>query len=140
MKIVTVSLRHQRISPQKVRLVLDVIRGANPNEAISYLNSANKKAARILSGLVKSGISACKSKDYKEEELYISEAVCQEGKKLKRTMVSARGRSRGYLKRMSHVKLSFSKNEKVLSDKKEDKKTTQSRTNMKQEKSNGTKS
>jgi len=128
MKIVTVSLRHQRISPKKVRLVLDMIRGSKAEGAVSYLNSENKKAARVLSSLVKSGISACKSKDYKESEIYISEALCQEGKKLKRTMVGARGRSRGYLKRMSHIKLSFSKN------------NLPARAGAKQEKTDGTKS
>jgi large subunit ribosomal protein L22 len=116
-KIVTVTLRHQRVSPKKMRLVLGLVRGRSATEASEALSAVEKKSAGLLRNLLKSGVSACRAKDYKEEELVVSEAVCQEGKKFKRTAVDARGRSRGFMKRMSHVKLTLSKKESDGADK-----------------------
>ena len=113
MKITTVALRDQRVSPKKARLVIDVVRNRPVVEALTILTNLNKKSARIVRSLVLSGVDACKARDYKAEEIFISEAICQEGKRLKRFMVSARGRSREYKKRMSHLKVTLSKIEKT---------------------------
>jgi len=121
MKIVTVSLRHQRVSPKKMRPVLNVVRGKSVNLALDKLETIERKSARILKGLIRCGVTACKTKDYQQDELVICEAICQEGKKLKRTAVDARGRSRGFVKRASHIKLSFSKKQVPLAEKVENK-------------------
>lgn len=115
MKITTVTLRDQRVSPKKARLVIDAVRNCPVAEALTILTNLNKKSARIVKSLVLSGVDVCRAKDYKIEEVFISEAICQEGKRLKRFMVSARGRSREYKKRMSHLKVTISKIEKTES-------------------------
>lgn len=104
---ITVSARNQRISPKKARLVIDQIRSKKVTQAMDYLTFADKKAAKLVRDLLKSAISAAKDKDLKAEELEVSEAVCLEGKKLKRSHPNARGRVNVYQKRMSHFRISL---------------------------------
>lgn len=108
--ITTVALREQRISPKKARLVLNSVRGALALDAMVSLGLQDKKGSVLVKQLLKNAIDAAQAKDFKAEELYVSEAVCQEGRKLKRNQVKARGRSTAFQKRMSHLKISLAKN------------------------------
>ena len=125
MKIVTVALREQRISPKKARLCIDLVRGKNGQLALEVLTNTNKKSARLVLKLLKSALDACRAKDYKPTDVFISEAVCQEGRRLNRFLTSARGRSRSIKHRMAHLKISLSKVEeqKGKEEKSEGKKT-----------------
>lgn len=102
-------------------MVINLVRGKGAEDALSLLRFTNKKSAKLVEKLLKSGLDACKQKDYKAQDLYLCEAVCQEGRRLKRFMVSARGRSRGFTKRHSHIKISLCKvsDPKELEEKKE---------------------
>jgi len=109
-KIITsVSLRNQRVSPKKARLVMSLVRGKTVVNAADILSNTNKKSANLALALLKSAVSSAKNKDFKEEELVISESIAQEGKRMKRFFIRARGRSAKYEKRMSHLKISLSR-------------------------------
>lgn len=142
MKIVTVTLRNQKVSPRKGQLLMTLIRGMKAQKALDQLSFNCKKSAKLANSLLKSAISAAKEKDYKAEDLFISESVCQEGPKMKRFFIRARGRSTSYFKRSSHLKISLSKIE--ISDSKKDKKIEAKKEKApqisKKESSNGTKS
>jgi len=117
--ITTVNLREQNVSPKKARLVMNMIRMRPATRALEILQTTNKKSADLALSLLKSGIDAAKKKDFKEEELVVCESLVNEGRKMKRMFIRARGRSTGYVKKMSHFKISLGK----ISDfKKEDKK------------------
>ena len=115
--IVTVTLREQAISPKKARLVIDMVRGMSLSKAIAQTSFINKKAAKLVNALLKSALDAAKHKDFKQEELFISESLCQEGRRLKRFQVKARGRSSQFKKRYAHLKISLGKIEEVKDDK-----------------------
>jgi large subunit ribosomal protein L22 len=108
MKIVTVNARNQKIGPRKARPIMNLIKGKSVEESISILNYLDKKGSSLVLHLVKSAVDAAKKKDFNQENLYISESICQEGRKLKRHYIKARGRSTVYMKRSSHLKISLS--------------------------------
>ena len=76
---------------------------------MSALRHLEKKGARDVTKLLKNAVDGAKNKDFNQEDLFISESICQEGRKLKRFTVLARGRSTQFKKRMSHLKISLSK-------------------------------
>ena len=121
--LVTVQLRSQRVSPKKARLVMDLIRGERVVEAQKMLPNLNNKSAKIADNLLKSALSAAMEKDLSADQLVISESLVNEGKRLKRFFVKARGRATNYRKRMSHLKISLAKIDKGDISKK-DRKTT----------------
>jgi len=134
--IITVSARNQRISPKKVRLVIDLVREMPAVEAEIQLKHLNKKAAKELADLLHSAIDAAKNKGFKDEDLYICETVCGEGRKLKRHHPNARGRVNSFQKRMSHIRISLAEIDK---NKKEEKQKKVSKKKVSGEK-NGTES
>ena len=107
--ITTVTLRKQSVSPKKARLVMDLIRMKNAQNALDILENTNKKTSKLALSLLKSAIDAAKNKDFKAEDLIICESVVQEGRRMKRFFIRARGRSAKYEKRSSHLKLSLGK-------------------------------
>lgn len=143
MKIVTVNLRNQKVSPRKGQLVVGLVRNMPAEKALDQLTFTNKKAATFVKALLKSALSAAKEKDYSATDLYISEAICQEGPRYKRFYIRARGRSTSFHKRLSHFKISLSKidakADAKVSDEKEKATKTEVKENKKKEK-NGTKS
>lgn len=97
-------LRYYRISPDKVRLVLPLIRGKNVEEAFSVLHLARKKSAPVLANLLKSAVANASEKGYSEpEELYIKEIYADEGPVLKRFKARAMGRAFQRKRRTSHI-------------------------------------
>lgn len=91
---------------------MNLVRGMDVVRAQNELLSLKKAASPLVLHLVKSAIASAKAKDYREEELFISESLAQEGRRAKRHFVRARGRSTQYVKRMSHLKISLAKIEK----------------------------
>lgn len=143
MKIVTVTLRNQNVSPRKAQLVMSLIRGMEVEKAMGQLVFSSKKSAKFAHALLKSAVSAAKEKDYEASDLVISEAISQEGPRMKRFFIRARGRSTSYHKRSSHLKISLAKKgedkpAKELSKTKDSAKSEQKIN--KKESSNGTKS
>lgn len=95
-----------RISPKKLRVVAEVIRGQSANEALSFLKFAPKKWADLLYKLLFSAVKNAENNDnQKVSDLYISELVVNKGIVYKRWNPVSRGRMHPILKRTSNVKL-----------------------------------
>jgi large subunit ribosomal protein L22 len=100
------TLRHVRISPQKVRLVLGLIRGKEVDRALDILRFAPKKGAEIVSKLLKSAVSNAREKGSVDvDELLVSACWADPGRTMKRYMPRARGMATPILKRSSHITL-----------------------------------
>ena len=136
-KVTTVTLREQSISPKKARLVMNLIKGKNALNALDILANTDKKSARLVHSLLKSAIDSAKNKDFKAEDLMIVESIAQEGKRMKRFFIRARGRSAKYQKRMSHLKISLAKNDMVVKSRKGKKETAEKVEAKVKEKNNG---
>ena len=81
-----------RISPIKARLVVDLIRGKNADEALIILNNYNNKAARLIKKVLDSAIAnAVNNNKMDEKTLYVSEARVDMGPVMKRMMFDSRG-------------------------------------------------
>ncbi|MBP1327245.1 large subunit ribosomal protein L22 [Leucobacter exalbidus] len=105
----TASLRHIRITPQKARRVVDLVRGKNAQEALAILKFAPQAAAEPVFKLVASAIANARVKAEKEnlrlneDELVIARAFVDEGATLKRFRPRAQGRAFRINKRTSHI-------------------------------------
>lgn len=97
-------LRNARVSAQKARLVIDMIRGKDVGVAIKTLSFANKKSAPMVSKLVRSAIANAEQAGAGDpDKLYVAKAYVNEGQTMKRFMPRAMGRATKILKRSSHI-------------------------------------
>ena len=100
----TATLRYARLSPQKMRLVADQIRGLPVDRALNLLAFSNKKAAAILKKVLESAIANAEHNDGADiDELKVSAVNVDPGPTQKRLRPRARGRADRIFKRMSHV-------------------------------------
>lgn len=96
--------KHIRISPYKVRAVLDVIRGKGYNEAVAMLKSINKSSSLpVLKVLNSAAANAENNLGMNKDELDVAECFADQGTTIKRYMPRARGRIGAILKRTSHI-------------------------------------
>ncbi|MDI9519261.1 MAG: 50S ribosomal protein L22, partial [Bacillota bacterium] len=92
-----------RIAPRKVRLVLDLVRGKDVEEALNILKFTPNHAAVQVSKVVKSAMAnATNNHDLDENKLYIKSCYANEGLTLKRYRARAKGSASQILKRTSH--------------------------------------
>lgn len=111
-------LKQIRISPRKVKIVLDLIRGKTIKQALAVLKYVPKAACSILEKLLNSAISnAVNNLNMNREALYVSECFVTPGSMLKRIRAASKGRSCRILKRMSHITIKVK--EQTEKDKKE---------------------
>ena len=97
-------LRYARISPYKVREVLDIIRNKPVDEARNILRFSERDAAIAVGKLLDSAVANAQNNDGLDpEELYVATAYCDEGTTMKRWRPRARGRATRIRKRTSHV-------------------------------------
>lgn len=109
----TATLRFSRISPQKVRLVADQIRGLPVDRALQVLTFSDKKAAAILKKVLESVLANAEHNDGADiDALKITSIAVDQGPRLKRLQTRARGRANRILKRMSHVTVAVTESEK----------------------------
>lgn len=95
-----------RISPRKVRLIVDAVRGLAVEEAINQLHHMNKRAALTIKKLIDSAIAnAVNTYELKQSNLFVKIIEVSEGPTLKRWMPRARGRATPIRKRTSHISL-----------------------------------
>lgn len=100
------SLRHLRMSPRKVRLVVDMIRGQPVEDALNTLLFTKKSAARPVAKLLRSAVANADVKgDYNIDRLVVKTAVVNEGPTWRRWLPRAHGRATRIRKRTSHVTL-----------------------------------
>jgi large subunit ribosomal protein L22 len=96
--------RNTRMSPQKVRLVLDVVRGKPVQEALAILKFLPQRAARPVAAAVRSAIANAENNfNMDPDDLVITRCAADEGRTLKRWRPRARGRVNQILKRSSHI-------------------------------------
>ena len=99
-------LKYVRISPRKVKIVLDLIRGKNVNEAMAIIKNTNKSACEYLEKLLKSAIANAENNfGMDSTKLYVSQCFVCPGPTLKRIRPRAQGRAFQILKRTSHITL-----------------------------------
>ena len=99
-------LKYARISPRKVQIVLDLIRGKDVGTAMSILKNTPKSASEYLIKLLKSAVANAEHNfNMDTSKLYVSECFVCPGPTLKRIMPRAKGSADRILKRTSHVTL-----------------------------------
>lgn len=97
-------LKNVRIAPRKVRLVADLVRGKQVQEALDILKLTTKRSAPVVSSLLTSAIANATSRSTVDvDRLVISELMVDGGAMLKRFMPRAQGRATPILKRTSHI-------------------------------------
>jgi large subunit ribosomal protein L22 len=101
----TMSLGHfVRISPQKVRLVCDQIRGKPVDEALAALEFTPRKGAKLVARVLRSGIAnAENNQNLDVDTLFVKRIEVGPGPTLKRFLPRAQGRATPLLKRTSHI-------------------------------------
>ncbi len=93
-----------RSSAYKVRLVVDLIRGKQVNQAEAILKNTNRKGARLDSKVLKSSVAnAVNNFNLDKEKLYVSEAFVNDGPVMKRHRMGSRGHVDAHDKRTCHV-------------------------------------
>ena len=103
---VAAKLRGARISAQKVRLVVDQIRGKKVEEALDVLTFSTKKASGIVKKILESAIANAEHNEGADvDELKVSVVFVDEGLTMKRISPRAKGRADRILKRTCHITL-----------------------------------
>ncbi len=96
--------RYLRISPQKARLVIDLIRGRGVEEALGVLEFTPKKGAKLVAKTLRSVVAnAENNKNLDVDALYVKRVEVGAGPTLKRFLPRAHGRATGLHKRTSHI-------------------------------------
>ena len=96
--------RYVRISPYKVRIVLDIIRGKGYKEAVAILENTPKSASEpIKKVLMSAAANAENNQGLSKDNLYVAACFADQGPTLKRVMPRAQGRAFRILKRTSHI-------------------------------------
>jgi large subunit ribosomal protein L22 len=106
--------RFIRMSPQKARLVVDLIRGKNVNEALMTLKFTNKpKSTREIEKVVKSAVANASQKDENldVDNLFVETCFINEGPRLKRIRPAPMGRAYRYQRRTSHITIELGERE-----------------------------
>ena len=98
------TLRYSRISARKVKIVADLIRGKNVDEALAIVKFTPKASSEIIEKLLKSAIANAENNhNMKHENLYIAEIYANQGPTLKRIRPAAKGSAVRIRKRTSHI-------------------------------------
>ena len=97
--------KYIRCSPQKARLVVDLIRGLPAGKALNLLRFTKKRAAHEVEKVLRSAIhnAESKSEDVDVDALYVSRAYVNEGPRMKRIRAAPMGRAYRYQRRMAHM-------------------------------------
>ena len=119
----TAKARFTRVSPQKARLVLDLIKGRRVEDALTTLTFTKKRIAPAIFQLLRSAVenanylSQEKGMDVDLDRLYVKHAIANEGPRMKRIRPAPMGRAFRYQRRISHMEIVLA--EKGVQDKQE---------------------
>lgn len=109
--------RSVRQSPRKMRLVVDLIRGRDVNEAYAILNFSKKHAAKQVAKTLRSAVANAEQKALRDNEpfdvdaLAVTKVIVNAGQTLKRFQAAAQGRGVPVRKRTSHVEITVASKE-----------------------------
>jgi large subunit ribosomal protein L22 len=101
----------QRVSPQKARLVLDLIKGKRVEEALTTLQFTKKRIAPVIFQLVRSAVenanylSGEKGLDVDVDRLFVKSAIANDGPRMKRIRPAPMGRAYRYQRRIAHLEV-----------------------------------
>ena len=105
--------RFVRVSPQKARLVLDLIKGQRVEDALNTLAFTKKRIAGKIEKLVRSAVenanylSTEKNVDVDLDNLYVKHAVANDGPRMKRIRPAPMGRAYRYVRRIAHIEIAL---------------------------------
>ena len=111
------SARYQHVSPQKARLVLDLIRGRGVQDALETAAYTKKRIATVIYKLLTSAVDNAKFMageegfDLDVDNLYVKQAVANDGPRMKRIRPAPMGRAYRYQRRLTHIVLSVAERE-----------------------------
>jgi large subunit ribosomal protein L22 len=107
---VRATAKYIRGSPQKIRLVVDLIRGKNVSEALTILRFTKKRASKNVEKVLKSAIANAeqKAEGTDVDSLVVSQAYVNEGPRMKRMRPAPMGRAYRIQRRMSHISIHVS--------------------------------
>ena len=98
------TLKFARISARKVKIVADLVRGKDVDEALATMKFTPKASSEVLEKLLKSAIANAENNhDMKHENLYVAEIFANQGPTLKRIRPAAKGSAVRIRKRTSHI-------------------------------------
>jgi large subunit ribosomal protein L22 len=103
--------RFMRVSPQKARLVLDLIKGRRVEDALNTLVFTKKRVAATVEKLLRSALenanylSSEKGIDVDVDKLYVKRAVANDGPRMKRIRPAPMGRAYHYVRRIAHIEI-----------------------------------
>ncbi len=112
--------RFQRTSPQKAKLVLDLIKGLRVEQAINTIHFSTKRMAPIVEKVLQSAIANAayvsdeQGLDVDVDNLYVHSAIANEGPRMKRIRPAPMGRAFRYQRRMCHIIVSVAEKGKAL--------------------------
>ena len=114
----TATLKYLKASPQKVRLVADLVRGRKVEEALAILRFTRKGCAKDLEKLLRSAVANAENKENAPDvdELVVSKIYVNEGPREKRIQPAPMGRAYGIQKRKSHVTVHVSDEVKAVNE------------------------
>src|SRR5262252_6619647 len=107
----TAKARFTRVSPQKARLVLDLIKGRRVEEALTTLSFTKKRIAPDIFQLLRSALENAnyliqeKGLDVDVDRLYVKSAIANDGPRMKRIRPAPMGRAFRYQRRISHMEI-----------------------------------
>ena len=106
------TLNYARISPRKVKVVADLIRGKDVNEAISIVKFTPKASSEIIEKLLKSAMANAENNhNMDSKNLYVAEIFANQGPTLKRIRPAAKGSASRIRKRTSHITIKLREKE-----------------------------
>src|ERR1043166_1067110 len=105
--------RYIRISPQKARLVVDLIRGQKAGAALTTLRTTNKRIAPAVEKVLQSAIANAQhvSEEVDVDRLFVSEAYVNDGPRMKRVRPAPMGRAYRYQRRQAHIVIKVAEKE-----------------------------
>jgi large subunit ribosomal protein L22 len=95
--------RYARIAPRKARLILDLIRGRDVEDALALLKFSKKRAAVLVDKVVRSAVANAGEQEADTGALFVKEAWADPGPTMKRFMPKDRGKAYNIMKRTSHL-------------------------------------
>ena len=95
--------KHMRVSPVKIRQIINLIRGKDVNTSLAILTHTNRGSTQMITKVLDSAVSNAKQKGLSEDQLFISKIHADQGPSWKRFRSAAFGRATGIQKKTTHL-------------------------------------
>ncbi len=105
---VSATWRFVRVSPQKARLVADLVRGLDASDALDLLRRTNKRAAGRILKVLESAVANADDRGADVDDLKVARIAVNEGPRMRRMRAAPRGRPAPYRHRLAHIVVTVS--------------------------------